>query len=88
MLEEGKLSEKAARILALVLKKKVRNIGAKVRNANSVEEKLDLLSKQNSALGALILTGISVSGDGLLTKAGIVSGMFAEEEEEDTPLIN
>jgi hypothetical protein len=87
MLEEGKLSEKAARILALVLKKKVRNIGAKVRNANSVEEKLDLLSKQNSALGALILTGISVSGDGLLTKAGIVSGMFAEEEE-DTPLIN
>ena len=86
MLKEGKLSEKAARILALVLKKKVRNIGAKVINANSVEEKLDLLSKQNSALGALILTGISVSGDGLLTKAGIVSGMFAEEE--NTPLTN
>jgi hypothetical protein len=86
MLKEGKLSDKAARILALVLKKKVRNIGAKVINANSVEEKLDLLSKQNSALGALILTGISVSGDGLLTKAGIVSGMFAEEE--NTPLTN
>lgn len=88
MLDEGKLSERAARVLALALKKKVRNIGHQVRNANSIEQKLDLLSKQNAALSALIMTGISVSGDGLLSKAGIISGMFSEEEEEIPPQIN
>jgi hypothetical protein len=88
MLDEGKLSERAARILALALKKKVRNIGHQVRIANSVEKKLDLLSKQNAALSALVMTGISVSGDGLLSKAGIISGMFSEEEEEIPPQIN
>lgn len=88
MLDEGKLSERAARVLALALKKKVRNIGFQVRTANSVEKKLDLLSKQNAALSALIMTGISVSGDGLLSKAGIISGMFSEEEEEIPPQIN
>ena len=81
MIDEGKLSEKAARILALALKKKVRNIGHQVRTADTVERKLDLLSKQNAALSALVMTGISVSGDGLLSKAGIISGMFSEEEE-------
>jgi hypothetical protein len=88
MLDEGKLSERAARVLALALKKKVRNIGFQVRTANSVEKKLDLLSKQNAALSALVMTGISVSGDGLLSKAGIISGMFSEEEEEIPPQIN
>ena len=79
-LEEGKVTSAAARILALAIKKKIRNLGNQVRNSNDIEKKIDLISKQNAALAALILTGISVSGEGLLSKAGIISGMFTEEE--------
>ena len=81
-LEEGKITSAAARILALAIKKKIRNLGNQVRNSNDIEKKIDLVSKQNAALAALILTGISVSGEGLLSKAGIISGMFTEEENE------
>ena len=81
-IEEGRISDAGARILALAIKKKVRNLGVKIRGAQSLEDKIDLMSKQNSALAALVLTGISVGGDGLLSKAGILSGMFTEE---DTP---
>lgn len=78
-IEEGKISDAGARILALAIKKKIRNLGGQIRNAESVEKKIDLMSKQNSALAALVLTGISVGGDGLLSKAGILSGMFTED---------
>ena len=81
MLNEGKLSDKAARILALAIKRKTIGIGRAVKDAENSEEKLDLISRQVSALSALILVGISVGGDGLLSKAGIVSGLFTEESE-------
>ena len=79
--KEGRISDTGARILALAIKKKIRNLGGQIRNAESVEKKIDLMSKQNSALAALVLTGISVGGDGLLSKAGILSGMFIEDLE-------
>ena len=78
MIEEGKLSSTAARIISLAIKKKVINKGREVRAAGTLEEKVDLLSQQVSALAALTLVGISVGGDGLLSKAGIVSGLFTE----------
>ncbi len=44
---------------------------------------MDLLSQQVSALAALTLVGISVGGNGLLSKTGIVSGLFMEEFEKE-----
>ena len=82
-IEEGKMSDRAARVIALAVKRKVINKGKEARNAQDIESKIDLLSQQVSALAALTLTGISVGGDGLLSKAGIVSGLFTEEIEEE-----
>ena len=82
-IEEGKLSDAAARILALAIKKKVINKGREVRSTQDSEKKLDLLSQQVSALAALTLVGISVGGDGLLSKGGILSGLFTEDLEEE-----
>ena len=82
-IEEGKLSDAAARMLALAIKKKVINKGREVRSTQDSEKKLDLLSQQVSALAALTLVGISVGGDGLLSKGGILSGLFTEDLEEE-----
>ena len=82
-IEEGKLSDAAARILALAIKKKVINRGREVRSTQDSEKKLDLLSQQVSALAALTLVGISVGGDGLLSKGGILSGLFTEDFEKE-----
>ena len=82
-IEEGKLSDAAARILALAVKKKVIRKGREVRSTQDPDKKLDLLSQQVSALAALTLVGISVGGDGLLSKGGILSGLFTEDLEEE-----
>ena len=82
-IEEGKLSDAAARILALAIKKKVINKGREVRSTQDPDKKMDLLSQQVSALAALTLVGISVGGDGLLSKGGILSGLFTEDLEEE-----
>ena len=82
-IEEGKLSDAAARLIALAVKKKVINKGREVRSTQDSEKKLDLLSQQVSALAALTLVGISVGGDGLLSKGGILSGLFTEDFEEE-----
>ena len=82
-IEEGKLSDAASRILALAIKKKVINKGREVRSTQDPDKKLDLLSQQVSALAALTLVGISVGGDGLLSKGGILSGLFTEDLEEE-----
>ena len=82
-IEEGRMSERAARVIALAIKRKVINKGKEARNAQDIESKINLLSQQVSALAALTLTGISVGGDGLLSKAGIVSGLFTEEVEKE-----
>ena len=82
-IEEGRLSDAAARILALTIKKKVINKGREVRSTQDPDKKLDLLSQQVSALAALTLVGISVGGDGLLSKGGILSGLFTEDLEEE-----
>ena len=52
------------------------NKGREVRSTQDPDKKLDLLSQQVSALAALTLVGISVGGDGLLSKGGILSGLF------------
>ena len=82
-IEEGKLSDAASRILALAIKKKVINKGREVRSTQDPDKKLDLLSQQISALAALTLVGISVGGDGLLSKGGILSGLFTEDFEKE-----
>ena len=82
-IEEGKLSDAAARILALAVKKKVINKGREVRSTQDPDKKLDLLSQQVSALAALTLVGISVGGDGLLSKGGILSGLFTEDFQKE-----
>ena len=82
-IEEGKLSDAAARILALAIKKKVINKGREVRSTQDSDKKLDLLSQQISALAALTLVGISVGGNGLLSKGGILSGLFTEDFQKE-----
>ena len=82
-IEEGKLSDAAARLIALAIKKKVINRGREVRSTQDPDKKMDLLSQQISALAALTLVGISVGGDGLLSKGGILSGLFTEDLEEE-----
>ena len=79
MIEEGKMSDRIARILSLGIKRKIVTIGNQIRSSSDIEEKIDLMSKQNSALAALILTGISVGGEGLLSKGQILSSLFSEE---------
>ena len=86
-IEEGKLSDASARILALAIKKKVINKGREVRSTQDSEKKLDLLSQQVSALAALTLVGISVGGDGLLSKGGILSGLFTEDFQKELQLL-
>ena len=82
-IEEGRLSDAGARLIALAVKKKVINKGREVRSTQDPDKKLDLLSQQVSALAALTLVGISVGGDGLLSKGGILSGLFTEDLEEE-----
>ena len=73
------MSDRIARILSLGIKRKIVTIGNQIRSSSDIEEKIDLMSKQNSALAALILTGISVGGEGLLSKGQILSSLFSEE---------
>ena len=82
-IEEGKLSDTGARLIALAIKKRVINKGREVRSTQDSEKKLDLLSQQISALAALTLVGISVGGDGLLSKGGILSGLFTEDFQKE-----
>ena len=82
-IEEGKLSDAAARLIALAIKKRVINKGREVRSTQDPDKKLDLLSQQISALAALTLVGISVGGDGLLSKGGILSRLFTEDFQKE-----
>ena len=82
-IEEGKLSDAAARLIALAVKKKVIRKGREVRLTDDLVSKMDLLSQQISALAALTLVGISVGGDGLLSKGGILSGLFTEDFQKE-----
>ena len=50
-----------------------------VRSTDEIEKKIDELSKQVSALAGLVMLGISIGGNGLLSKSLIVSGLFTEE---------
>ena len=74
-------------MIALAVKKKVINKGREVRSTQDSEKKLDLLSQQVSALAALTLVGISVGGDGLLSKGGILSGLFTEDFQKEMELL-
>ena len=82
-IEEGKLSDAGARLIALAIKKKVINKGREVRSTQDPDKKLDLLSQQIAALAALTLVGVSVGGDGLISKGGILSGLFTEDFQKE-----
>ena len=86
-IEEGKLSDAGARLIALAIKKKVIRKGREVRSTQDPDKKMDLLSQQISALAALTLVGISVGGDGLLSKGGILSGLFTEDFQKEMELL-
>ena len=59
------------------MKRKAIAYGNNVEGTQDVAKKIDYLSKQVSAVAALALLATSVSGEGLLSKAGIVSGLFS-----------
>ena len=66
-----------ARGLALAVKRKAMVLGKSAQQEQDIEKKLSLMSRQISAVAALALLATSVSGEGLLSKAGIVSGLFS-----------
>jgi len=75
------LTDAMAKTTALVVKRKVIQNGKNVRNTQDVGKKLDYLSIQLSSIAALTLLSVAVSGDekSLLSKAGVVSGLFTED---------
>ena len=52
-------------------------LGKSAQQEKDVEAKLNIISRQISAVAALALLATSVSGEGLLSKAGVVSGLFS-----------
>ena len=77
------ISDSVARATALALKRRVILKSRIVRSTDELEKKIDELSKQVSALAGLVMLGISIGGNGLLSKSLIVSGLFTEEFSED-----
>lgn len=71
------LTDTMARGLALAVKRKAIVLGKNAQSEQDLEKKLDLISKQISAVAALSLLAVSVSGEGILSKAGVVSGLFS-----------
>jgi len=78
---EENLSDAMAKTTALVIKRKVIQKGKAVRQTQDLAQKMDLLSIQLSSIAALTLLSVAVSGDGnsILSKAGVVSGLFTED---------
>ena len=76
IIKEG-LTQSMIRGIALAVKRKAINYGKQAQSTQDVETKLDLISKQVSATATLALLAVSVSGEGVLSKAGIISGLFS-----------
>ena len=76
-IHEGSLSQSMIRGIALAVKRKAITLGKQAQSEKDLEKKLDLISRQVSATASLSLLAVSVSGDGILSKAGIVSGLFS-----------
>ena len=77
------ITDSLARATALAMKRRVISKSRIVRSTDELEKKIDELSKQLSALAGLVLLGISIGGNGLLSKSLIVSGLFTEEFSDD-----
>jgi hypothetical protein len=71
------LTDSMARGIALAVKRKAMVLGKSAQQEKDVEAKLNIISRQISAVAALALLATSVSGEGLLSKAGVVSGLFS-----------
>ena len=77
------ITDSVARATALAMKRRVISKSRNVRSTDELEKKIDELSRQVSALAGLVMLGISIGGNGLLSKSLIVSGLFTEEFYED-----
>ena len=79
-IEEG-FSDAMAKSTALIVKRKVIQKGKAVRSTTDLATKIDLLSVQLSSIAALTLLAVAVSGDqkSILSRAGVVSGLFSED---------
>ena len=77
------ISDSVARATALAIKRRVISKGLSVRSSDDLEKKIEELSRQVSALAGLVMLGISIGGNGLLSKSLIVSGLFTEEFSDD-----
>lgn len=76
-IHEGSLTQTMIKGVALAVKRKAIVLGKQAQTEQDLEKKLDLVSQQVSAVAALTLLSVSVSGDGILSKAGVVSGLFS-----------
>ena len=77
------ITDSVARATALAMKRRVISKSRIVRSTDELEKKIDELSKQVSALAGLVMLGISIGGNGLLSQSLIVSGLFTEEFSDD-----
>ena len=69
--------------LAMGLKRKVIGIGNQVESATDLGEKINLLSKQINVIAGLVLTTISVSDEGLLSKGAILTSLLSSNEPDE-----
>ena len=77
------ITDSVARATALAMKRRVISKSRIVRSTDELEKKIDELSKQVSALAGLVMLGISIGRNGLLSKSLILSGLFTEEFSDD-----
>lgn len=77
IITEGTLTDTMIKTMALAIKRKAISLGKQAQSENDLEKKMNLVSRQVSATAALSLLAVSVSGDGILSKAGIISGLFS-----------
>ena len=77
IITEGVLTDTMIKTMALAIKRKAITLGRQAQKEPDMESKMNLISRQVSATAALSLLAVSVSGDGILSKAGIVSGLFS-----------
>ena len=72
----------AARLYQIRLMKKIHDVEGQIRNAKTTDEKIELLSHQNSLGSALTVIATNVGATGVISNIGLLMPMITEEDIE------
>ena len=80
---EGRITSSVIKGLAMFIKKKVINYSKRLKSQDDINNKIDLLSSQCSALASLLILNLAMEdkGEGLMSKGIIATGFFTETDE-------